>query len=278
MKDDYSNPRDYQIVTEDKLFLLSSSDIAKPSLGFYPLKYWGDEKTKEFYVNDIGERKYVRVDDYALLRKNTDFSGGGVTQKMDTATGATKTSVINTMDWWLRDVDEGDGLTASQFGSTTSSHSSNMYVGVCPALHLDLSNTDVWSKTKSITCKPGEFGDTTRKKIEVPQKVGKIKGLKIKKKKNELLISWKPVKGVDKYIVEYCFSKDHGYKVIKQKRLSATKKSYTTPIFKKNLTYLICVAGVKKERITHYADKKFVIKNGKILTVANEKLYFLNNK
>lgn len=171
--------------TTDKVFLLSLEDISNTAYGFsnYGLidgngkpipiveMKWDEEAKKyEKTINPLekivkdengslverlhyGESYKDKVYDYAKLRYNTDFAKGS-----DTASGKSYTYSIGTGYWWLRSpgCDHNNAAYVFRNGYVYQHGDYVDYchiIGVCPALHLDLSSSDVWSYAGTVEIK-----------------------------------------------------------------------------------------------------------------------------
>ena len=120
--------------TLDKIYLLSIAEVSDTAYGFLPYK---DENSDVIY-------------DKARKRTNTAYVAAG---------GAIGTSYMNSEGsshwWWLRSPGDysncasyvGDNGRVDRYGDYVNSSNN----AVCPALHLNLSSTDVWSNAGTVT-------------------------------------------------------------------------------------------------------------------------------
>ena len=131
-------------VTEDKVFLLSKDEVVNPAYGFYTI---------------------FDVADPARVRERTDYIKGKY--------GEDRT---NSKRWRLLGYENGVyGFAVEQDGT-----GSNCYVdsslGVCPALHLDLSDSTLWSYAGTVATDgtedevPPVFQPDTRVELSSPKK------------------------------------------------------------------------------------------------------------
>lgn len=128
--------------TEDKIFLLSIFDVTNSQYGF----------GAEYYQSD-----------QSRMSGNTDYGNG-----------KSGNSNTNGTDWWLRS--PGDVAYGAAFingtGYGASSGSDNReYMGVRPAIHIDLSKTNFWSvagKVKSTDVSAGNETDSDKKDPTIP--------------------------------------------------------------------------------------------------------------
>lgn len=268
--------------TQDKVYLLSLSEVTNPQYGFAPAEYATNTRNAEntAYVTAGGEIK-----------------GGSIV-------GYT----VSASEWWLR---------SSGYGTYTPFVDSNgaadrvgyfvnsTVVAVRPALHLDLSDTSVWSYAGTVTSesKVEDIEDTKPTESESTQKpqetvkpvrtekpsvptptpgtlsqpgdssvrqsasqisssaapvsndssaqgkatVGKVTALKLKQKKRTVIASWKKLTGAKGYQV--CYSPSKKWKDKKQKLV--TKNNVVIKNLKKKKTYYFrvrayCLEGTKK--------------------------------
>ncbi len=110
--------------TLDKIYLLSISEVSNAAYGFLP------------YKNESNN-------DNARKRTNTAYVAAGGTIGSSTAW------------WWLRSPGR-DSYRAADVDSYSDVHRFGFYVNgsggaVCPALHLNLSSTNVWSNAGTVT-------------------------------------------------------------------------------------------------------------------------------
>lgn len=235
--------------TTDSIFLLSLEDIANPAYGFINFDFEnsnGHSVGKIYYGSDMKE-EYYNIYDFAKLRTSTAFAGGAEGYKwsedLDTATGCGCSSSIGTSWWWLRSPGNGnwyatvvyqggDVICDSGYGVDTND------LAVCPALHLNLSSSDVWSKAGTFTCKPENFrvGDypvegsgtpsteptTPTKQSITTAKIKTYKAKDLKKKKIKIKLNAKTT-GDGKFIYKISKYPKNGKKCI-----SVSKKGIVT--------------------------------------------------
>lgn len=153
--------------TTDSIFLLSLEDIANPAYGFINFDFEnsnGHSVGKIYYGSDMKE-EYYNIYDFAKLRTSTAFAGGAEGYKwsedLDTATGCGCSSSIGTSWWWLRSPGYfSSRATVVDYYGIVGIRGISVYgsnCAVCPALHLNLSSSDVWSKAGTFMCKPENF-------------------------------------------------------------------------------------------------------------------------
>lgn len=153
--------------TTDSIFLLSLEDIANPAYGFSNYDFEmrnGDSVGKIYYGSDM-KKDYEDIYDFAKLRTSTAFAGGAEGHKLsddlDTATGFGCSSSMGTNYWWLRspgyDSSNATGVVRNGSVHDYGFHVDGRSNAVCPALHLNLSSSDVWSEAGTFTCKPENF-------------------------------------------------------------------------------------------------------------------------
>lgn len=122
--------------TKDKLFLLSYEEVTNPAYGFLAVS--NDNIKKGMFGS-----KYIS-EDQAKMRKNTAYIGAGGTYGYNNLNAAGENGF-----WWLRTSGEylTDGMYVGNTGRTQldGNFVNTEFYGVCPALHLDLSNSKVWS-------------------------------------------------------------------------------------------------------------------------------------
>lgn len=122
--------------TNDKVFLLSYEEVTNTAYGFMAVS---NDNIKEGMFHS----KYIS-EDQAKTRKNTAYVGAGGTYGYKNLKAAGENGF-----WWLRT--SGEYLTDGMYvGYTGRTHLNGNFVntesyGVCPALHLDLTNSKVWS-------------------------------------------------------------------------------------------------------------------------------------
>ena len=125
--------------TQDKIFLLSMDEVSNGAYGF--MSYKDDTQTS--------------AGNEARKRTNTAY----VTANGKMAWGEESDC------WWLRSPGS-DSYGAAYVGGSGNvikygSYGSNDYIAVCPALHLKLSSSEVWSVAESVTIGKGaESGDS----------------------------------------------------------------------------------------------------------------------
>ena len=131
--------------TNDKIFLLSLNEVRNPSYGFSAV--WGDSDTRK--------------------RTNTDYVAAGGT------IGSSSMSSTGSADlWWLRSLgiyscnaaDVHDFGWVYQIGYDVSYDNR----AVCPALHLNLSSTGVYSYAGTVTSTGGSSGGNSSNQVQVP--------------------------------------------------------------------------------------------------------------
>lgn len=240
--------------TVDKIFLLSISEVTNPQYGFGAEYYKADQSRVSGNTN-YAERQ----------------SGGSA----------------NETDWWLRS--PGGVAYGAAFVSVTgygaSSGSDNREnMGVRPAIHIDLSETDLWSvagKVKSTDVPAGNETDSdkkdptptvppkqddtakdtillpsvknnsdtgdTQKKQAAPAKVNSVTVKNTKKK--TVTVKWKKVKGATGYEIQYGSNKNFKKSATKSKVM--TKTTFSIKNLKKKKVYYIrvrafCKSGSKK--------------------------------
>ncbi|MBR1865080.1 MAG: bacterial Ig-like domain-containing protein, partial [Lachnospiraceae bacterium] len=114
--------------TNDKLFLLSYEEVTNSSYGF---------------ASTVSE-------DDAKIRKNTAYVGAGGIEKSNYTNGAGKSGC-----WWLRSPGSFN-KNAMYIGEAGYTYIEGMgvdvgYIAICPALHLNLSNSDLWSYAGTVS-------------------------------------------------------------------------------------------------------------------------------
>lgn len=154
--------------TTDKVFLLSEEDIANPAYGFF------NYELKNGNGNPVGKIGDYSIYDYAKLRYNTGFAKGS-----DTASGATWTSEIGTEWWWLRSPGDysDNAMLVFHFG-VVAQDGYRVYfdnLAVCPALHLNLASSNLWSYAGTVNSNTVEENPTLGGEEEQTVKIQKLK-------------------------------------------------------------------------------------------------------
>ncbi len=127
--------------TEDKIFLLSVEEVTNSAYGF---------------SSDLNAR------DNARKRSTTQYTRG-----LGLVSGSA--SLIDSVDWWLRspgctkrdDISSATIITntGEEYNGSSTHHVTFIDVGVCPALHLNLSATNVWSYAGTV-CTDGRVDES----------------------------------------------------------------------------------------------------------------------
>lgn len=235
--------------TTDKIYLLSIEEAMDPSYGF-----GSDEKE--------GDTRRISVTDYAKAEEQLDWVGSdsGV--------------------YWLRSAgsEKGRPATVGYWGAgeipTEPSNTSTGKLGVRPVMHVDLSDTTLWTYAGQVTPEgvvvPSASSEPTKKpdstirpstSTEKPQskveskvkKPGKpaIKKLKNKKGKKVTVTLSKKVSGATGYQVAYATKSS----MKGQKKKSFKGTSVTVKKLKKKKTYYFRVrAYTKKNGKTVYGN------------------------
>ena len=107
--------------------------------------------------------------------------------------------------------------------------------------------------------KPTKFPEKTLQAISV-------KGVKVERKGNSILVCWNRTKGVSKYMIYRSTKKNAGYKLIKEVE---GKTKYLDQSVKKgkNYYYMVCAKGNEgssmtvRVRIPYYVQPKIIVKN-----------------
>lgn len=251
--------------TQDKVYLLSLSEVTNPQYGFDPAEYASNTRSAE---------------DTAYVTAGGEMKGGNMAG-----------STVMSPNWWLRS--SGFGMyTPTVYSSGTVNRVGQFVnasiIAVRPALHLNLSDTSVWSYAGTVTSekkieeienpkpttsskptpqpggtqKPGSTqipqasvapGGTIQSNVKpsigstaVPSAkgtIGKVSSLRLKQKKNTVTISWKKLTGVKGY--QICYSDSKKWKGKKQKLV--TKNNAVVKNLKKNKTYYFCVRAYRME-------------------------------
>lgn len=121
--------------TKDKIFLLSMDEVSNSSYGFLP------------YNDNENDNTY----DKARTRNNTAYVAAGGTIGTDRIEMA---GLGEDGRWWLRSPGIVSYFVANVDYSRLYPYGYNVYCyynAVCPALHLNLSDSDVWSVAESVT-------------------------------------------------------------------------------------------------------------------------------
>lgn len=214
--------------TQDKVYLLSLSEVTNPQYGFDPAEYSTNTRNAEntAYVTAGGEMKGGNM--------------GG--------------STVSASEWWLRS--SGYGMYTPTVDSSGAVNKVGYFVNagiisVRPALHLNLSDTSVWSYAGTVSSTkeeeetdqtPSDSPASTKKpdatldsavtpkpthgsgtEISQPvsstqsakpqavalstEKPDKVTGLKLKAKKKAVQASWKKISGIAGYEVQVSTSK-----------------------------------------------------------------------
>lgn len=119
--------------TLDKIYLLSIAEVSNTAYGFLPYK---DANTNYVYDN-------------ARERTNTAYVAAG-----GTINSSYMNSAGNTDWWWLRSPGDYSGYAAVVYGGGVDRYGCYVYIynhAVCPALHLNLSSTQVWNNAGTVT-------------------------------------------------------------------------------------------------------------------------------
>lgn len=128
--------------TKDKVFLLSVEEVTNPAYGFTS--------------SQDSEKPQALSADPAKTRKNTAYVAAGGTAKAPNPKAAGENDV-----WWLRTPGRYS-QNATYVGRTGMTYRDGNYVdiryGVCPALHLNLSDTELWSYAGTV----GSDGSSTK--------------------------------------------------------------------------------------------------------------------
>ena len=149
--------------TKDKIFLLSYSEVTNSAYGFSPAIDTNSSSTDE-------DSSPKLIADPARTRVNTAYVSAGGSSK-DPDVKATGESDL----WWLRTPGQYD-TNASYVGRTgciyqDGNEVDNRY-GVCPALHLNLSNSKLWSYAGTVgsdgSSTPGEEPPTVEETVQNP--------------------------------------------------------------------------------------------------------------
>lgn len=233
-------------VSEDKLFLLSEDDLKNPAYGFSDPSIYG------------------RSTDGAKLHLNSAFCGGGKEgnySDLDTATGQAvtfdfdrETDAYNrgifTGIWWLRSPNDAWKASCVMWDASIMIGKAKYgikTIGVCPALHLDLSKTNVWKKAPTMTCNLDNFGQTPQKLVYEDTLAKPLEKVKATAKKKALVITWKPITdGISGYEIQY--GTKSNFKGAKKANVAYNKKSYTLSKLKSKKTYYVRIRPYEKYR------------------------------
>lgn len=126
--------------TKDKIFLLSVDEVSNSAYGFLPYK---DSDTN-------------RIEDAARLRTNTVYvnNGGTIQSEWMKKYGQFYVEKDGGFCWWLRSPGNNeynvDNASVDSCGSILKYGFVPTNYAVCPALHLKLSSSTVWSMADSV--------------------------------------------------------------------------------------------------------------------------------
>ena len=251
--------------TQDKVYLLSLSEVTNPQYGFDPAEYASNTRSAE---------------DTAYVTAGGEMKGGNMVG-----------STVMSSDWWLRS--SGFGMYTPVVNSSGAVNKVGQFVNagiiaVRPTLHLNLSDTSVWSYADTVTSekkieeignpkpttsskptsqpggtqKPGSTqfpqasaapGETIQSNVKpgieptvvpsVKSAVGKVSALKLKQKKNTVTASWKKLTGAKGY--QICYSMSKKWKGKKQKPVN--KNNAVIKNLKKQKTYYFRVRAYRME-------------------------------
>lgn len=143
--------------TKDKVFLLSFEEVTNSAYGF---------STTIGEVASVGE--VVATEDPARTRVNTAYVGAG---------GSTKSPIVKPVGendlWWLRSPGKFSQNTM-YVGRTGSAYQkgneSDSRYGVCPALHLNLSASQLWSYAGTVSSDGSSTAGEAAPSVDVPVK------------------------------------------------------------------------------------------------------------
>lgn len=249
--------------TKDKIFLLSEKDVLTEKYGFYSNRDMYDPAKVSLNTNHIvnqgWEKINIQVPDagephYWLLRSPGD---------------------------WERGVIVVDGIFVDNRAAIVSE-----YWATRPALHLDLSKTDVWSPA-GVVCSNGttneavDYRETTNNQTTNNQittnkdtntssnavsntitsvsssknivcKRAKIKSAKNVKKKS-IMVKYQKVANAKKYQIQYALNK----KFTKSVKTKSTKKlTYKIKKLKSKKTYYVRVRGINGKIVGKWSKAK----------------------
>lgn len=139
--------------TQDKVFLWDTSTN--------DTKY-GFDLYSRYDDSEYEEDEAPLIFDYAALRSETEYASAGGSYLNRSSGRSTSYS-----DWWLRSTDYGDPENGNMTWACVSEDDGYQGVynrctavnGICPALHIDLSKTDVWENAGTISLKANRIND-----------------------------------------------------------------------------------------------------------------------
>ena len=183
--------------TQDKIFLLSLEEAANPAYGF---------------SQDFSELPAREADSTAYA-----VSGGKINY------------------WWLRSpgISSLDAAHVTTGGSVLGSgqYIRNEHHGIRPVLHLNLSaGTTVWKDAGKVT--PITARQTNTSQVTAPAKVKKVTA---KRKKKSIVLTWKKIKNVAGYQIQYAANKK--FKKGKTRLVKKNKGKLTLKIKTKKICY-----------------------------------------
>ena len=127
--------------TQDKIFLLSIDEVSNSGYGFLPY--------------EDADTDYIK--DPARQRTNTNYVNNGGTIQSEGMKESAKDYVEKNGGywWWLRSPGEesyrATGVHGSGYVHRNGAEVYSNSNAICPALHLDLSSSSVWSVAESVT-------------------------------------------------------------------------------------------------------------------------------
>lgn len=231
-----SNNSDYKTKggnnTNDKVFLLSLDEVKNEKYGFTK-KYGGNDSGEEFYTKrrTAVMSKYVQ---WKIEQSLEDYSVCGYWWLRTLGSNSSSASYVNNY---------GDLITE---GTSVNDNSDPQYIGIRPAIYLNLKNTKVYSYAGTVNTK----GETTSGKVTAPAKAKITKVIRGKKKISLELIGIKGVKG---YIIQY--GTKNNFKGAKTKY--TTKKKITVKNLKSKKKYYFRAKAYKLKGQTKVLSKKW---------------------
>ena len=147
--------------TKDKVFLLSDEEVYNPDYGL------AEGKDEEVFLGSS----------FARLRRNTAYSVS-IYNKLNIGKDISGSHIVGDTDrWWLRSPGFGGCALFTYAGGSVWFEGMNVeeFYGICPAIHLDLSDDSIWSYAGSVNeDEVTVFGTERYSKIDDNKKLKQI--------------------------------------------------------------------------------------------------------